>query len=64
MPRAITAWENVYTNFKGKDINFWRMIFKIPFLCSRQTSMQTFQYKVIHRTLQCNEWLKNIRIKT
>ncbi len=39
-------------------------IFKIPFLCTRETSIQTFQYKVIHRTLPSNEWLKNIRIKT
>ncbi len=56
-PRAITAWENIYTNFKGKDNNFSKTVLKIHFLC-------TFQYKVMHRTLPCNEWLKNIRIKT
>ncbi len=64
MPRAIKAWENVYTNFKGRDTNFSKTIFTIPFLCTRHTSIQTFQYKVIQKTLACNEWLKNIGIKT
>ncbi len=38
-PRAITVWENAYKNFKGNDNNFWKMIFKIPCLCTRQTSI-------------------------
>ncbi len=52
MPRAITAWENAYTNFKGKNNHFWKTIVKMPFLCTRQTSIHTFQYKLI----PCNEW--------
>ncbi len=63
MSKAITAWENIYTNFKSKDNSFWKTIFKIPFICSRHTSIQGFQYRIIHRTLPCNEWLKNIKIK-
>ncbi len=39
-------------------------MFKMPFICSRHTSIQVFQYKNIHRTLPCNEWLKNIKIKS
>ncbi len=35
----------------------------MPFICSRQTIIQTFQYRIIHRTIACNEWLKNIKIK-
>ncbi len=34
------------------------------FLCTRHTAIQTFQYRIIHRTLACNEWLKNIKIKS
>ncbi len=63
MPKAITAWENIYTNFKSKDSSSWKTIFTMPFICSRHTSMQAFQYKIRHRTLPCNEWLKNIKIK-
>ncbi len=38
-------------------------IFKMPFICSRQTTIQIFQYKITHRILACNEWLNNIKIK-
>ncbi len=36
---------------------------KINIFLVRQTTIQTFQYKTIHRILACNEWLKNIKIK-
>ncbi len=61
LPKAITSWENIYTNFKSKDCSLYKTIFKMPFLCSRHTSIQALQYKIIHRTLPCNEWLKNIK---
>ncbi len=63
IPKPITAWENIYTNFKSKDSSFWKTIFKMPFICSQHTSIQAFQYKIIHKTLPCNEWLENINIK-
>ncbi len=34
MPKAITAWENIYTNFKSQDCCFWKTIFKMPFIFS------------------------------
>ncbi len=49
-PKAIIKWGNIYTNYKLKDHNFWKAIFKMLFLCSRNTTIQTFQYKIIHRT--------------
>ncbi len=63
LPKAISSWENIYINFKYKDDNFWNTIFKMPFICSRQTTIQTFQYKITHRILACNEWLNNIKLK-
>ncbi len=63
-PKAITKWENIYTNFKLKDHNFWKAIFKMTFLCNKHTAIQTFQYKLIHRNLPCNKWLNNIKIKS
>ncbi len=44
-PRAISAWENVYTNFKGKDNNFWKIIFKMTFLRNRQTLYKQISIK-------------------
>ncbi len=38
--------------------------FNMPFKCSRHTAIQTFDYKIIHRRLACNEWLKNRKIKS
>ncbi len=35
----------------------------MPFISTTPTVVQTFQYKIIHRTIACNEWLKNIKIK-
>ncbi len=34
------------------------------FLCNIHTAIQTFQCKIIHRTLPCNGWLNNIKIKS
>ncbi len=62
-PKAIIKWENIYTNLKLKDHNFWKVIFKMPFLCSRHPTIQTFKYKIIHSVLPCNEWLNNIQNK-
>ncbi len=45
-PKAITAWENIYTNFKSKDNSFWKTIFKMPFICRQHTSIQAFQYTI------------------
>ncbi len=35
----------------------------MSFICSRQTTIQTFQYKITHRILACNDCLNNIKIK-
>ncbi len=31
---------------------------------ARDTSIQSFQYKILHRTLPCNQWLNNIKINS
>ncbi len=63
-PKAITSWENVYSNFKNKGNIFWDTILKMPFITTRDTSIQSFQCKVLHRTLPFNEWLNNIKINS
>ncbi len=63
LPLAISSSETIYNNFKNKDDRFWKTIFKMNFICSRQTTIQTFQYKIIYRILAYNEWLNNIKIK-
>ncbi len=63
-PKAIISWENVYSNFKNKGNIFWNNIFKMQFIRTRDTSIQSFQYQILHRGLPCNEWLNNIKINS
>lgn len=42
--------------------NKWKEIYKSPYQVARDTKLQAFQYRVIHRTIPCNRFLKNIRI--
>ncbi len=41
----------------------WNRMFCLPFKICRKTKIQSFQYKLIHRVIACNAWLKTIRIK-
>ncbi len=63
-PKTILACENVYTHLKNKEDEFWKTLFTIPFISTRDTRLQSLQYKILHRTLPCNEWLNNIKIKS
>lgn len=58
-------WQETFPNLHaGEDPQtFWTKIYKAPFQTIRDTKMQTFQFKLIHRTLPCNKYLHNIRIK-
>ena len=35
----------------------------MPFKATRETKLQSFQYRLIHRIIPCNKWLYNITIK-
>ena len=52
-PSAVIKWEEKYDL-----INFnWKNIFSIPYLVARESTLQSFQYKIIHRFFPCNEIL-------
>lgn len=42
---------------------YWDSIYRSPYRCSRETKLQSFQFKLLHRILPCNKYLRNIRIK-
>lgn len=62
---AITSqakWEAVYP----RDVNeheFWEGVYTSPFRATKEPKLQAFQFRVIHRTIPCNRYLCNIRIK-
>ncbi len=64
MPKNILKWCETYPDFKNADTKTWQRIFKLPFQVIRETRIQTFQYKILHKVISCNKWLFNIRIKT
>ncbi len=51
------AWKSIKINFGKPSSNCHSFQHK-------DTRLQSFQYKPLHRILHCNEWLKNIRIKS
>lgn len=42
--------------------DYWAAIYKRPYKNARDTKLQAFQFRIIHRTLPCNKFLSNIRI--
>jgi hypothetical protein len=52
-PTCLSRWSNSYEI----DPTIWPAIFSAPFKACRETQLQSFQYRVIHRILPCNEWL-------
>ncbi len=42
MPKAIIAWENVYTSLKKKKESFLKTLFTIPFILTQDTRLQSF----------------------
>ena len=62
VPTCIKKWQEIYP-LLSITINIeWKKIFNCAFYISRDTKIQTLQYKIIHRYIACNHWLKNIKI--
>ena len=40
----------------------WSKIFLLPYLISRETYLQTFQFKILHRIFACNYWLSIVKV--
>lgn len=63
---AITSqarWNDVFpvdtTNMK----EYWATIYKAPYKSVRDTKLQAFSFRIVHRFLPCKRYLKNIRIR-
>jgi len=55
---CINRWNTIYNIHETT----WSDIFQIPFKSCRETQLQSFQYRIIHRILPCNNWLFNLKI--
>ena len=61
-PSSIKKWNDIFTHPNNITNISWKNIFTHPFIITRETQIQTFQYKIIHRNIACNHWLMNIKI--
>ncbi len=62
-PSSVKKWSSHYSTFKEASTNVWLRIFKVPFITVRDIKIQTFQYRLIQKTIPCNKWFHNIKIK-
>ena len=62
-PTAIQKWSDHYPDFNTADSKVWKRIYKLSFNLVRDTKIQMFQYKILHKTIPCNKWLYDIKIK-
>jgi hypothetical protein len=52
-------WRNKYT----LDLEQMQLLYKLPYLATKRTNLQSLQYKILHKIINCNHWLHRITIK-
>ena len=59
-PTSIETWINIFPYLETED---WDPIFSRTFKTIRETSLQSFQYQILNRILNCNDRLYKWKIK-
>ena len=62
IPKNTVNWENTLNIVKDNSLN-WEKLHCLPFKTIRETKIQSLQYRILHKTIQCNEWLQNLTTK-
>ena len=52
-PAAEEKWNEIFT----PNLLDWHVYYKLPYVVTRDTGLQSLQYKIIHRIFPCNYWL-------
>ena len=58
-PTCILKWQSIYPNIQDTE---WTNIFRNSFITSRETSIQSFQYKILHRIVACRKKLHEMKL--
>ena len=61
-PTCLEKWSEFYPEMYNED-RLWQNLFRQPFKITRETKLQSFQYRILHRIVPCNKWLYNLKIK-
>ena len=51
-PRAVKRWE-----FYEYNVSSWKKVFRIPYICTKSTKLQTLQYRILHRYIPTRRYL-------
>lgn len=61
---ARASWAREYEDYVGIESDLqWKFWYSLPCSLSREVRLQSFQYRVLHRTIPCNAFLQQIRVK-
>lgn len=55
-------WNTFFPVADDVSHDYWAEIYRRPYRNARDTKLQAFQFRVIHRTLPCNKYLSNLLI--
>ena len=58
-PTCISKWQLLYPEVLTAA---WSTIFKRSFIISRETRLQSFQYRILHRTSTCRKKLYEMKL--
>ena len=59
-PKCLEKWRTIYDGLSDEVVENY---FRLPFYAVRETKTQSFQYKMIHRIINCNKKLYEMKIK-
>jgi len=60
--KSSSKWKKTINTINNNNFN-WEKIFSLSFNIIRETKVQSLQFRIIHKTIQCNEWLHKLTIK-
>lgn len=63
---AITSqsrWNELFPRDEDKQQQYWSAIYRNPYKAVRDTKLQAFHFRIVHRFLPCNAFQKKIRIR-
>ncbi len=61
-PTCMRKWTECFPEFKNADSSLWENIFCLTFSIARETKIQSFQYRLLHRTIPCQKRLYEMKI--
>lgn len=57
-----TKWNDVFPTDPQDRQEYWAFRYKSPYKAARDTKLQAFYFRIVHRFVPCNRFLKNIHI--